>query len=135
MKPIKTNSNRRLESFVIWFYRILGITFGVVSFDQNDDIIKSKFWYCYGCFGYFFYVVFVILFMIKMFDYEAIKQYIHMRIYLVLILTWYLVCSLMIIAIPMTHQIYGFKVVEIVKKYFLPNFSKFKQIVMIWIAL
>ena len=49
-------------------------------------------------------------------------------------LTWYLVCSLMITAIPMTDQIYDFKVIKIIKKSSLPNSSKLKQITIVWIA-
>ena len=54
-------SRQKFLTFVIYYFRILGITFGGVSLDKNGNIIKSEFWYYFGWFGFGINIIFSII--------------------------------------------------------------------------
>ena len=68
------NNSPKFRLFIINFYRILGITFGGLSFDKNGNIIKSKFWYRFSWFGFVIYTIVILFFMISSFSYKLISK-------------------------------------------------------------
>ena len=132
MKPNKNNSKSKLITFVIYYYRIIGTTFGGVSLDKNGDIIKSKFWYYFGWFGCGFYIILSSILLIMVFSF--IDQLLKVsKLYMILGVFGNILLSIAIIAISIINQKYGFKIIKIVDEYSLTKFKKLKQVIIIWI--
>ena len=132
MKPNKNNSKSKLITFVIYFYRILGTTFGGVSMDANGNIIKSKFWYYYGWFGCGFYII-ISLSILKMIILAIDKLLKESKLFMILGISGNVLISIAITAISIINQKYGFKIIKIGDDYSLTKFSKLKQVIIIWI--
>ena len=58
MESIQVNSNFQIFNIVLYFYRIVGVSFGGVSIDNKKGLlIKSKFWHYFGWFGSFVHLI------------------------------------------------------------------------------
>ena len=86
---MENNSQLKFLSFVINFYRFLGITFGGVTLDKNGNIIKLKFWYHFGWLGFVIYTISLLYFAISSFDHDVISK-IGLTMYLLFNGMWYL---------------------------------------------
>ena len=126
------NSKSKFLSFVICFYRLIGISFGGIALDRNGDIIKSQFWYYFGWFGCCMYTVLLLFFIISSFTYN---DYIinKINLYKILTILWLYMFTSMIGSITIINQKYGLKIMKIVLKLSLTKFHKFKSIIIIWI--
>lgn len=126
------NSRSKFLSFVICFYRFIGISFGGIALDQNGDIIKSQFWYYFGWFGCCMYTVLLLFFIISSFtQYDYIIN--KVNLYKILTILWLYTFTSMIGSIIIINQKYGLKIIKIVLKYSLTKFHKLKSITIIWI--
>ena len=115
--------------FVIWFYRINGITFGGICLD-DQKIIKSKFWYFFGYFGCCFHISISLI--IAFFTFHMIlfeKSFATINITLSF---WQLIKFVMVIFISIANQKHGFEIINILIKYSLTKFNKLKTIAIIW---
>lgn len=132
IKLAKINSKSKFLSFVICFYRFIGISFGGIALDQNGDIVKSQFWYYFGWFGCCMYIVLLFFFIISSFThYDYIID--KVNFYKILTILWLYTFVSMIGSIIIINQKYGLKIIKIVMKYSLTKFSKLKSIIIIWI--
>ena len=118
-------------NFVIWFYRINGITFAGTCLD-DQRIIKSKFWYYFGYFGCCFHIMLSLII-------TALTFYIHLylnkkltAIMKMMSLFRQLIKPVMTIFISITIRKHGFQMVNILMKYSLTKFNKLKTIAIIW---
>lgn len=71
------NFSKFLLTFIIWFYRIIGISFGGINFDKNGIIIKSKFWNYFGYFGCIFHCLVAAILLADTFMSQFFKQFIQ----------------------------------------------------------
>ena len=129
------NFKKFLLTFVIWFYRIIGISFGGINFDKNGTIIKSRFWNYFGYFGCIFHCLVTGIFLADTFINQLFKQFIQSKFTLIklIIFIWQLLRALTIITIVITNQKYGFKIVKTFNDS-LKNLNEIKQIKIIWIV-
>ena len=118
-------------NFVIWFYRINGITFGGICLD-DQRIIKSKFWYYFGYFGFCFHIILSLII-------TALTFYVNSSIYKkstaimkIMLLFRLLTKPVMAIFISIAIQKHGFQIINILLKYSLTKFNKLKIIAIIW---
>ena len=129
------NFSKFLLTFIIWFYRIIGIPFGGINFDKNGIIIKPKFWNYFGYFGCIFHCLVAAIILAETFMSQFFKQLIQSKftwIKLVLFI-WQWLRALTIITIVITNQKYGFKIAKTFNDS-LKSFNEIKQIKIIWIV-
>ena len=116
-------------NFVIWFYRINGITFGGICLN-DQGIIKSKFWYFFGYFGCCFHITISLI--IAFITFHMIlfeKSFATINI----TLSFYqLIKFVMVIFISIANQKHGFEIFNILINYSLTKFNKLKTIAIIW---
>ena len=134
MEPIKTNQRSKFLVFIIFFYRFLGITFGGVSIDKNGKIIKSNFWYHFGWFGFVLFSIPVIYSIILTFStYNAFKSDNWIK-YLIMTIIWNIICYSLIYLILIINQKYGFKILKMLMKHSLIEYTKLRLVKIIWIV-
>lgn len=134
MKTIQVKSKSKFLNFVICFYRVSGITFGGISLDKNGNIIKSKFLNYFGWIGFCFYVIMIFSHLIHLIDHISVRySFENTKLFIILTLIYHFISSVIITSIPLTNQIYGFKMIKTIIKYSLTKFSKLKPIIIIWI--
>ena len=139
MKTNQTNcKSTTFLRFLIYSYRILGTTFGGISFDGEGNLIKSPFWLYYGWFGciiYFFSMMFFVLDSLHQQIFEQLDKYNNGRsVYYMVVVIWPIVGSSMISSIVYTNQKFGFKIFKIFIKYSLTKFKKLKLVKMVLIV-
>ena len=112
-------SRQKFLTFVIYYYRILGITFGGVSLDKNGNIIKSEFWYYFGWFGCGIHIIFSIITSIitSLVVIQSMNQLKDIKMFLILGIFGNIVGSVVITAISIINQKYGFKIIKIAIEY------------------
>ena len=116
-------------NFVIWFYRINGITFSGICVD-DQRIIKSKFWYYFGYFGCFHITTWmIVVFAYFIYSFKNEKSFVIIE---TMILIGLLIKSVMVIFISIANQKHGFEIINILIKYSLTKFNKLKTIAIIW---
>lgn len=120
--------------FIIWYYRMIGVSFGGISLDEKGIIVKSKFWNYFGYFGCLFHFV-IVFSLIQMLFLSAIKPLMDSKLVIIklFLFIWQFLRSFLIISISIINQKYGFKIMNIFSKYSFNNFNKVKLIKMIYI--
>ena len=139
---IRTNQiNHKSTTFLrilIYFYRILGITFGGTSFDKNGYLINSPFWLYYGWFGCFVYFCLMVFFVISSMNQQTVEQLKKINngtfLYYMIVVIWPIIGSLMISSIVYTNQKFGFEMFDIFTKYSSTKFRKLKPVKMILVV-
>lgn len=120
--------------FMIWYYRIIGISFGGISLDEKGTIVKSKFWCYFGFCGCLFHIV-IALSLIQILFLSASQQLVDSKLVIIklFLIAWQFLRSFLIISISIINQKYGFKIMNICLKYSFNHLNKLKQIQIIWI--
>ena len=128
-------SRQKFLTFVIYYFRILGITFGGVSLDKNGNIIKSEFWYYFGWFGFGINIIFSIITSItsSLVVIQSMNPLKDIKMFLILGILGNIFGSVVITAVSMINQKYGFKIIEIAIEYLLIKLNKLKKVIIIWI--
>ena len=134
MKRTETNQRSKFLTFIIFFYRFLGITFGGVSIDENGKIIKSKFWYHFGWFGFVLFSIPIMFFIISSVSMDHPSKSIDLTIYLTITIIWYMIYISMICSIIIINQKYGFKILKMLMKHSLIELTKLRLVKIIWIV-
>ena len=134
MKPNETIQRSKFLVFVIFFYRFLGITFGGVSIDKNGKIIKSKFWYYFGWFGFVLFSIPIIFFIIASVSIDHVFRSKNLTMYWIITIIWHITCISMIYSIVIINQKYGFKILKMLIKHSLTEYTKLGFIKIIWIV-
>lgn len=128
------NVNSFILNFIISFYRFIGITFGGISFNENGDLIKSKFWYYFSNFGCCYHFVLTIILTSYTFI-ESFQLLISSQFFIVklLVIIWQIVRDVIIISTSIIlNKKYGFKIIKIIMKYSLTKLNKLQFIAIIW---
>ena len=133
---IRTNQiNHKSTTFLrilIYFYRILGITFGGTSFDKNGYLINSPFWLYYGWFGCFVYFCLMVFFVISSMNQQTVEQLKKINngtfLYYMIVVIWPIIGLTVISSLAYTNQKFGFKILNIFSRYSLTEFRKLKSV-------
>ena len=138
---METNETNRKLTFLrvlIYFYRILGITFGGISLDEKGNLIKSQFWLYYGWFGciiYFSFMAFmVVASMQQQIAEELNKDHKGTFLYYMIVVILPITGATMIISIVYINQKFGFKIFDIFIKHSLTKCKKLKLVKIILFA-
>ena len=134
MKPNETNQRSKFLVFIIFFYRFLGITFGGVSIDKNGKIIKSNFWYHFGWFGFVLFSILTMLFIIVSVTTDNAFKPNNLTMYWITIIIWFIILISMICSIIIINQKYGFKILKMLMKHSLIEYTKLRLVKIIWIV-
>ena len=118
-------------NFIIWLYRINGITFGGICLD-DQKIIKSKFWYYFGYFGCCFHITLSLIMAALTFYVGSSISKKSIAIMNIMLLFRLSIKPVMTIFILITIQKHGFEIINILMKYSLTKFNKLKTIAIIW---
>ena len=118
-------------NFVIWFYRMNGITFGGICLD-DQRIIKSKFWYYFGYFGCCLHITLSLIITALIFYMSSLTSKNSTAIVKIMWLFRQLIKPVMTIFISIAIQKHGFQIINILMKYSLTKFNKLKTIAIIW---
>ena len=133
MKTLQRNSQSKFLIYAIYFYRLLGISFGGLSIDKNGNIIKSPFWYHFGWLGFIIYSIIISYFLIySIFD--TIYQSVGLTIYWLTNIIWIISSTSIIFSNLFINHKYGFKIIKIFLNNSLTKYSKLKLIKIIWIV-
>ena len=99
--------------FIIWYYRVIGVSFGGTSLDENGTIVKSKFWYYFGSCGCFFHFV-IVGYLMQVLFLSTVKQLMESKLVIIklFVFTWQFLRSFIIISISIINQKYGFKIIN-----------------------
>ena len=124
-KQIKTVQKKRgFPKFLIWYYRIIGITFGGIQFNQNNEIVSNK-WLRY--YGFLSTIVYSVIGLIAI--YHKMNDHVHLSFYENgLKMTYYTMSWLMTMNVIqiVNNQIsvnkYGIPMIEAIGKYGLGSF-------------
>ena len=129
------NFDSKFLYFVIWFYRIIGVSFGGISLDERGTMIKSKFWYYYGWFGCCFHIIISLSITVIKNIPGAFENLWNTKFIIIKLLMFVsrILLHIMFISISLIIQKYGFKI-DILIKYSLTKFKKLKIIAIIWIT-
>ena len=133
MKTLKINSQSRFLIYAIYFYRLLGISFGGITIDKNGNIIKSPFWYHYGWLGFVIYFILIIFFIIYAVN-DTQYQSIGLTIYLFTNIMCCITNVMMFFSILFINHKYGFKIIKMFLKHSLTKYTNLKLIKIIWIV-
>ena len=133
MKTLKINSQSQFLIYAIYFYRLLGISFGGLSIDKNGNIIKSPFWYNFGWLGFTIYSVIILFFLIHALS-DTIYKSIGLTIYWITIIMWIISSTSMICSNLFINHKYGFNIIKIFLNDSLTKYSRLKAIKIIWIV-
>ena len=131
MQTLKSQS--QFFKFVIYFYRILGVTFSGISWDTNGNVIQSTFWYHFGWLGFVIYTIPITLFIIASTRKEKFQS-MDLTVFWAINVIWYLVACSMILSILIIHHKYGFEIFKMLTNHSLSKFTKLVKIKIIWIA-
>lgn len=123
----------KLISFVIWFHRINGVTFGGVSFNEKGTLIKSKFWSKFGYFGCLFHFIMSIIIIAITHKKDSFENLRRLTIIKTLLYIWEHLRILMMMSISIINQKYGFDIINILITYSQTKFNKLRTIAMIWL--
>ena len=123
---------------LIYFYRILGTTFGGISLDKKGNLIKSSFWLYYGWFGCMIYFGLMALSVLTSLNQQTFEQLNKDKsgrsVYYMIVVIWPIIGSLMISSIVYTNQKFGFEMFDIFTKYSSTKFRKLKPVKMILVV-
>ena len=131
---MKENHKPKFLIFVIIYYRVLLVSFGGISWDQNGNIIKSKFWNIFGWFGCCWHLSSVIFSVIALLIHEQFKHLNEAisKFWIILIIWSFIALSLVNIIIFIIQK-FGLKIIKIFMKYSLTEFEKLKPLITIWV--
>ena len=127
---MKTHLPKFLK-FAINFYRILGVTFGGISWDKNGNLIKSTFWYQFGWLGFVIYTISILYFILSSF--KAFTER-GLTIYLLVNVMWYITSTTRVFSILIIHHKYGFETFKFFMTHSLTGYTKLKSVKLIWFA-
>ena len=128
------NFDSKFLYFVIWFYRIIGVSFGGISLDERGTMIKSKFWYYYGWFGCCSHIMISLTITVIANTSGTFEKLWNSKFIIIkfLIIATRILLSIMMISISLIIQKYGFKIMNILIKYSLTKLKRLKTIAIIW---
>ena len=133
METLKINSQSRFLIYAIYFYRLLGISFGGITINKNGSIIKSPFWYHFGWLGFVIYSVNILYFLICII-FNTMYQSIGLTIYWFTSIMCCITNVIMFFSILFVNHKYGFKIMKMFLNDSLTKYSNLKLIKVIWIA-
>lgn len=128
------NFDSKFLNFVLWFYRIIGVSFGGISLDERGTMIKSKFWCYYGWFGCCFHIIISLSITVITNTSGAFEDLWNSKFIIIKLLMFVtrILLGIMFISISLIIQKYGFKIMNILIKYSLKKFKRLKTIAIIW---
>ena len=129
MKTNETDCRLTFLRVLIYFYRILGITFGGISLDEKGNLVKSPFWLYYGWFGCITYIsltAFIVASMHHQIFEQLNKDQNGTFLYYMILVIWPIIGFTSVISIVYVNQKFGFKIFDIFIKCSLTKFKKLK---------